>query len=229
MELRVVAHAENGFTSKFGIPRQSGLSSAETKIVFEPEFRSPEAVRGIEQFSHLWLIWGFSEGFANGSREFSPTVRPPRLGGNKRVGVFATRSPNRPNPLGLTVVKLCRVEHTERGEVLVVRGADMMNGTPIYDIKPYIAYADSVPDAVSGFADETAGYALTAELPKDLTKNYSEDFLAQLREILENDPRPSYRQDGEREYSFEFSGCAVSFKVEDGRAVLTRLEKSERK
>ena len=222
MELKVIAKIENGFTGKFGIPRQSGLCSAVSKIVFEPEFQSPEAIRGIEDFSHLWLIWDFSESHRDG---FSPTVRPPRLGGNRRIGVFATRSPFRPNSLGLTCVKLLGVEHTARGDVLLVSGADLMNGTPIYDIKPYIAYADSVPDAVSGFADDFSEYSLDVSIPDDLKDNIAADDLAPIIEILKNDPRPSYQDDPTREYSFEYADYSISFTVDGGVLTVTKLMK----
>lgn len=222
MELKVIAKIENGFSGKFGIPRQSGLCSAVSKIVFEPEYRNPEALRGIEEFSHLWLIWDFSEAHRDG---FSPTVRPPRLGGNKRVGVFATRSPFRPNSLGLTCVKLLGIERTSRGDVLLVSGADMMNGTPIYDIKPYIAYADSVPDAKSGFADNFSGYELKVNIPEELKNVISPDDLAPLTEILKNDPRPSYQDDPEREYFFEYADYFVGFTADGGTLTVTTLKK----
>lgn len=228
MELKIIARIENGFTSKFGIPRQSGLCSAVSKIVFEPEYRFPEALRGIDGYSHLWLIWQFSESVRD---DFRPTVRPPRLGGNKRVGVFATRSPFRPNSLGLSCVKLLGIEHTrEQGDVLLVSGADLMNGTPIFDIKPYIAYADSRPDAVSGFAEKFTDYALTVEIPEILLKNVAEEDRQPLAEILKNDPRPSYQQDSERIYSFEYKNYAVGFTVDGQRLKVVRLESlSQRK
>ena len=223
MELKVIAHIENGFGSKFGVPRQSGLCGIKSRIVFEPEYASPEAFRGIEQFSHLFVIWGFSEGFAAGlSREFSPTVRPPRLGGNKRLGVFATRSPNRPNPIGLSVVKLLDIG---RG-YLTVSGGDMANGTPVYDIKPYLRYADCVPEAVSGYADAHSADRLKAEIPDALGRTLPEAVIKDIKEILENDPRPQYRDDG-REYFFEYAGYDFGFRVEDGRAILGHAEKKK--
>ena len=229
MELCTIAKIENGFVSKFGIPRQSGLSSAESRIVFEPKFRSSEALRGIENFSHLWLIWQFSEGFASkpgGRRGFCATVRPPRLGGNKRIGVFATRSPNRPNPIGLSVVKLLRVEHTaDRGDILVVSGADLMNGTPIFDIKPYIAYADAVPTAVGGYSD--ADFGLDVSVPYEIVHKISPDDLAIITEIIRGDPRPSYQNDPEREYIFDYGGYSVGFKVDEKSAIVTKIEKRE--
>lgn len=222
MELKVIAKIENGFSGKFGIPRQSGLCSAVSRIVFEPDFRNPEAIRGIEEFSHLWLIWDFSESHRDG---FSPTVRPPRLGGNKRVGVFATRSPFRPNSLGLTCVKLLGIEHTPHGDVLLVSGADLMNGTPIYDIKPYIAYADSVPDAKSGFADDFSGYSLNVSVPEELKNNIAGVDLVPLTEILKNDPRPSYQDDPTREYCFEYADYSVGFTVDGDTLTVTKLTK----
>ncbi len=220
-ELTVIARIENGFTSKFGIPRQSGLCSAVSTIVFEPEFRAKEALRGIEQFSHLWLIWQFSESLG---KKFSPTVRPPRLGGNTRVGVFATRSPFRPNSLGLSCVKLEGIEHTrDRGDVLLVSGADLMNGTPIFDIKPYIAYADSRPDAVSGFADGSANYRLEVNIPPELLKKIRPEDEKPLREILQSDPRPSYQHDPERVYSFEYKDYSLSFKAGDEVITVTDI------
>lgn len=222
MDLKVIAKIENGFSGKFGIPRQSGLCSAVSRIVFEPEFRNPEALRGIEEFSHLWLIWDFSESHRDG---FSPTVRPPRLGGNKRIGVFATRSPFRPNSLGLTCVKFLGVEHSPNGDVLLVSGADLMNGTPIYDIKPYIAYADSVPDAKSGFADDFSGYELNVNIPEELKNVISGGDLVPLTEILKNDPRPSYQDDPTREYCFEYADYSVGFTVDGGTLTVTKLLK----
>lgn len=221
----MIARIENGFTSKFGIPRQSGLCSAVSQIVFEPEFRAPEAVRGIEEFSHLWLIWGFSEAETNG---FSPTVRPPRLGGNKRIGVFASRSPFRPNSLGLSCVKLEKVVVTkDRGTVLYVSGADMLNGTPIYDIKPYLRYADSRPEAVGSFADEARNYSLEVHFPDELKAGIPPEDIAVLEEILKYDPRPSYHTDPDREYSFEYSRCFISFRVEGGRLIVTKAGRRE--
>ena len=191
--------------------------------MFEPEFRVKEALRGIEQFSHLWLIWQFSESLG---KKFSPTVRPPRLGGNTRLGVFATRSPFRPNSLGLSCVKLEGIEHTrDRGDVLLVSGADIMNGTPIFDIKPYIAYADSRPDAVCGFAEEFSGYKLEASIPPELLRKIPPEDAAVIEEILRNDPRPSYQNDPERVYSFEYKNYSLSFKAGDGVITVTKLEK----
>lgn len=221
VSLAVIAHIENDFHDKFGIPRQSGLlPEMESQIVFEKEYRDPSALKGIEGYSHLWLLWEFSE---NRREKWSPTVRPPRLGGNKRVGVFATRSPFRPNPVGLSSVRLQRIEHTaDRGDVLVVTGADLMNGTPIFDIKPYVRYTDSHPDAVSGFADAVKDYALTVEDPDNLLDAFEEKDRASVRTLLENDPRPSYQDDENRRYGILFGDYEIRFTVAD--AILTVRE-----
>lgn len=218
MEITPIAKIENGFVSKFGIPRQSGLCTALSRVVFEPEFRDPSAIRGIEGFSHLWLIWQFSEAVRSG---FSPTVRPPRLGGNRRVGVFASRSPFRPNSLGLTCVKLVAVESSPRdGKFLVVSGADLMNGTPIFDIKPYLPYADSRPDALSGFAEGPEDYALEVIIPPEQLEAVAPDDRAAITELLRCDPRPSYQHDPERIYYFEYKNYRIGFRV-DGKLLET--------
>ena len=224
--MRPIAHLRNAFPTKFGLPRQSGLVPELTStIVFEPEFRVPEALRGIESYSHLWLIWGFHQavrecGKAGGGTEneasWRPTVRPPRLGGNTRMGVFATRSPFRPNPLGLTVVKLLVVEESAEGLVLVVGGADMMDGTPIYDIKPYLPYVDSVPDAVGGFTQETADYHLDVDFPEALLACIPKDQRETLLGVLAQDPRPAYQHDENRVYGLPFAGVDVKFTVAGG-------------
>lgn len=222
-QIKPVAYIHNGYNSKFGIPRQSGLvSEVISEIVFEPEFADPEALRGIEQYSHLWLIWHFSEATQN---KFSPTVRPPRLGGNKRVGVFATRSPFRPNSLGLSSVRLLEVKKTPAGSVLVVSGADLMNGTPIFDIKPYVKYSDCHPDAECGFSDEFKDYSLDVIIPEELRKSLSDDEINALAGILKGDPRPSYQNDPERIYSFEYGNLAVSFKVKDNTLTVTDIRR----
>lgn len=224
MQINIIARIENGFHSKFGIPRQSGLCSAVSKIVFEPEFRSPEAIRGIDGFSHLWLIWEFTHAR---SEKFRPTVRPPRLGGNTRVGVFATRSPFRPNPLGLSCVRLIGIERsTNRGEILLVSGADLENGTPIYDIKPYIPYADSYPDAIGGFADSFSNYSLEVVIPPEIQKNIREEDSVPIRQILKNDPRPSYQDDPDRIYCFEYKDYSIGFRVVGDRLEVTEAERS---
>ena len=221
-EMKVIAHIHSDFSEKFGIPRQSGLvESLQAQIVFTPAYRDPEALRGIEEFSHLWLIWQFSE-FV---REWSPTVRPPRLGGNARMGVFATRSPHRPNPLGLSCVKFERVEKTAQGPVLLVSGADLMDGTPIYDIKPYLPYSDCKSDARSGFAPERAP-ALQVEVPQAFAALLPAEKLEALRGVLAQDPRPSYHRDPAREYGMRFAGFEVHFQVEDGVVRVKRIEKA---
>ena len=221
--MKIIARIHNDFKEKFGIPRQSGLSGElKSVIVFEPEYRNPEALRGIEGYSHLWLIWQFSEAIRD---DWSPTVRPPRLGGNKRVGVFATRSPYRPNPIGLSSVKLISVEATENdGYVLIVSGADMLDGTPIYDIKPYIAYSDCHADAISGFADPVKDYSLNVDFCKELLSKI--DVLKQnsLIEILRQDPRPSYQNDPEREYGMRFANYEIFFRVDGDTLTVTRVE-----
>ena len=212
--MRIIARIHSDFSSKFGIPRQSGLvDSLRATVVFEPEFRSPEAFRGIEGYSHLWLIWQFSECVSE-EGSWSPTVRPPRLGGNKRVGVFATRAPYRPNPIGLSSVKLEEVRlHTPDGPVLVVSGADLMDGTPIYDIKPYLAYVDSHPDARDGFALAQKEGVLTVNCPDSLLACLPESKRQSLLDVLAQDPRPQYQNDPDRIYQFEFAGAHVEFSV----------------
>ncbi|MBR2504782.1 MAG: tRNA (N6-threonylcarbamoyladenosine(37)-N6)-methyltransferase TrmO, partial [Elusimicrobiaceae bacterium] len=209
-ELKVIAHIKTDFKTKFGIPRQSGLVDLEALIVFTPEFRNDDALRGIEDFSHLWLIWNFSKAKRD---DWSPTVRPPRLGGNKRVGVFATRSPFRPNSIGLSSVKLLGVEKTENGTVLKVSGADLMDGTPIYDIKPYLPYTDCHPDAVGGFADEKLKDSLQVDFSKELLNKIPEGKRSALIELLSEDPRPHYITDDKRIYGFEFANFEIKFKV----------------
>ena len=218
-EMKIIAHIYTAFDEKFGIPRQSGLSeSARGRIVFEPEYRRAEALLGIEGYSHLWLIWKFSESVRE---EWSPTVRPPRLGGNKRVGVFATRSPCRPNPMGLSSVRLERVLFDgKEGPELIVSGVDMLNGTPIYDIKPYLSYTDSHKEAVCGFADEVMDYRLEVVWPEAVPALLSEEQRQELSELLSQDPRPGYRHDNEepgRVYGMSYAGHDIRFTVEDGR------------
>ena len=210
--MKIIAHIFNDFPKKFGIPRQSGIiESLQGRIVFEPEYRNPEAIRGLEEFSHIWLVWEFSEAKRD---EWSPTVRPPRLGGNVRKGVFATRSPFRPNPIGLSSVKLERIETDPKlGPVLHVSGADLMDGTPIYDIKPYIAYTDSHPDAVSGFAAKPAEYLLEVDFPGELLEKVPMEHRESLMAVLAHDPRPQYQDDPERIYGLEYAHLEVKFKV----------------
>ncbi|MBD5099671.1 MAG: tRNA (N6-threonylcarbamoyladenosine(37)-N6)-methyltransferase TrmO [Clostridiales bacterium] len=216
-----IAHIRSDFSSKFGVPRQAGLvEELRAAVVFEPPYRVPEALRGIEGFSHLWLIWEFSK---NKRQNWSPTVRPPRLGGNQRMGVFATRSPFRPNPIGLSCVKLEGVELSgPDGPVLVVSGADLVDGTPIFDIKPYIPYADCRPEAVGGFAGAAPEGALTVDIPPDLMERIPEDRRAALAGVLAQDPRPHYQDDPQRVYGFGFAGLEVRFRVAGG--VLTVVD-----
>ena len=212
--LKCIAHMKSDFPDKFGIPRQSGLvDELESIIIFEPEFRNPDALRGIEEFTHLWVIWQFS---ASVRDEWSPTVRPPRLGGNTRVGVFATRSPFRPNPIGLSSVRLLRVEESkEYGTVLRVAGADLMDGTPIYDIKPYIPYCDIHNDATGGFTDRTGDFILKVDISDSCLENIPCDKRDALLSLLSHDPRPSYQQDPNREYGLSFAGMNIRFRVQD--------------
>ena len=213
MTLKVIAHIHTAFPTKFGIPRQSGLvDSLRGEVVFTPEYRNADAVRGLEDFSHIWLVWQFSGAVRD---SWSPTVRPPRLGGNTRMGVFATRSPFRPNPLGLSSVKLEAIEHRpDVGPVLIVRGADLMDGTPIYDIKPYIPYADCHPDASEGFTGQTRMHLLQVEFPPDLLARVPAADRDALTGVLASDPRPSYQHDPERVYGMEFAGLEVHFRVD---------------
>ena len=220
--MKIIARIHTDFKEKFGIPRQSGIAETLTAmIVFEPEFRVPEALRGIEGYSHLWLIWQFSEAMRD---DWSPTVRPPRLGGNSRMGVFATRSPYRPNPIGLSSVKLVSVENHEKyGAVLIVSGADMLDGTPIYDIKPYLAYTDSHPDAACGFADPVREYSLDVKISDELLSRVKEDKRDALLTVLAQDPRPSYQNDADREYGMKFADIEVFFKVSQGTLTVTNV------
>ena len=221
--MKIIAKIHNDFKEKFGIPRQSGLSGELiSKIVFEPEYRNPDALRGIDGYSHLWLIWQFSEAVRE---DWSPTVRPPRLGGNKRVGVFATRAPYRPNPIGLSSVKLERIEATaNEGTVLYISGADLLDGTPIYDIKPYLAYVDSHPDATDGFAENVRNYALKVAFCKELLSKIDISKQKSLIQILEQDPRPSYQNDPEREYGMRFADFEIFFKVDGESLTVTRVK-----
>ena len=214
--IQVIARIKSDFPTKFGIPRQSGLvDSLRATVIFEPEFRNPDTLRGIEGYSHLWLIWQFSEAIR---KDWSPTVRPPRLGGNTRMGVFATRSPFRPNSLGLSSVKLLGVEHTaEYGTVLHVGGADLMDGTPIFDIKPYIPYGDSHPDATGGFTDTAGEFLLDVDFPEVLLALLPEDKREAAIGVLSHDPRPSYQKDADRIYGLSFAGFDIRFTVSENR------------
>ncbi len=218
-ELKVIGHIYNDFNEKFGIPRQSGLlPNMISTVIIEKEYSSPDAFRGIEDFSHLWLLWEFSE---NKNAKFSPTVRPPRLGGNKRVGVFATRSPFRPNSIGLSSVKLEEVKNVAGQIQLLVSGADILSGTPIYDIKPYIRYTDSHPDAISGFADEFADYSLNVNFPAELLDKIEPNNRDTVVRLLQQDPRPSYQEDKDRVYSVSFGKYDIKFSV-DGKTLTVK-------
>ena len=221
--MRPIAHIHSDFATKFGIPRQSGVvGSLQAEIIFEPEFRSRDAVRGLEAFSHIWLIWEFSE---NVRADWSPTVRPPRLGGNVRMGVFATRSPFRPNPIGLSCVRLEDITFSDaRGPVLHVAGADLMDGTPIYDVKPYLPYADAHPEALGGFAPSPKE-TIEVECPPELLQKLPEGRREALLGVLAQDPRPQYQNAPERVYGMSFGGWDVKFRVKDG--VLTVLSLAE--
>lgn len=220
--MKIIARIHTDFSTKFGIPRQSGMiETLKGRIVFEPGYRNAEALRGLEGFSHIWLIWKFTETLRV---DWSPMVRPPRLGGNKRLGVFATRSPFRPNPIGLSSVRLERIElRTPEGPVLHVLGADLMDGTPIYDIKPYIAYADSHPDAVSGFVEPLEESELSVDLPEALLAEIPGEKCTALKEVLANDPRPSYQDDPERVYGITFAGMNIRFTVKGKKLTVTDI------
>lgn len=224
--IRPIAHIESDFPAKFGIPRQAGLVEAlEARIVFEPEYRNPDALRGLEGFSHIWLIWQFSEAVRD---DWSPTVRPPRLGGNTRMGVFATRSPFRPNALGLSCVRLLAVEREGKdGPALKVAGADLMNGTPIFDIKPYVPYADCRPEASGGFAPE-AEARLTVAFSGQSRENIPAEKLRALTGVLENDPRPRYQKDAQRIYALEFAGMEIKFSVSDGLLTVVSADRKQK-
>lgn len=222
MKIAPIAQIRNDYTAKFGVPRQSGLArAAQSQIVFEPPFRNPDALRGLEEFSHLWLIWEFTKA---APAPFSPTVRPPRLGGNQRMGVFATRSPFRPNRLGLSCVKIEGITlHSAEGPVIQVSGADLMNGTPIYDIKPYLPYADCIPDALGGFADRVAREALQVDCPPEWMECLPAEKREALRETLAQDPRPSYQHDPERVYGMAFGDWNVRFRVTGDTLTVTEI------
>ena len=224
--MKIIARIQSDFPTKFGIPRQSGLvESLKAKIIFEPEYRNPDALRGLTDFSHLWLIWQFSEALRD---TWSPTVRPPRLGGNRRMGVFATRSPYRPNPIGLSCVKLEAIDWSaENGPILTVSGADMMNGTPIYDIKPYLPFVDSHPEAMGGFADTVKDNSLQVHCKAELLDIVPADHQQALLELLAQDPRPSYQQDPNRIYGMEFAGMEVRFQVSETTLQVVEISRKE--
>ena len=221
--IQPIARMRSDFATKFGIPRQSGLvEELRSTIVFEPEYRNPDALRGIEEFSHLWLIWQFSEAVRQG---WSPTVRPPRLGGNTRMGVFATRSPFRPNNLGLSSVRLLGVEHTaEFGTVLHVGGADLMDGTPIFDIKPYIPYGDCHMDATGGFTDRAGEFLLQVDFPQELLEKLPPDKREAAKAVLSHDPRPSYQRKEDRIYGLTFAGQDIRFTVREDRLTVVEVK-----
>ena len=221
--VKIIGHIRTDFASKFGVPRQSGIvDTLEARIEFEKEFAQAEAIRGLEGFSHLWIIWQFSEAVRS---KWSATVRPPRLGGNKRVGVFATRSPFRPNAIGLSSVKIKKIEpDTPKGPVIYVTGADLMDGTPILDIKPYLAFADSHPDAVDGFAGQVVYQKVQVVFPKELLEMIPEEKREALLGVLEENPVPHYQNDPERVYGFGFAGKEIKFRIQDGVLTVVRVE-----
>ncbi|MBQ7822293.1 MAG: tRNA (N6-threonylcarbamoyladenosine(37)-N6)-methyltransferase TrmO [Clostridia bacterium] len=223
--MEIIAHIYNGFETKFGVPRQAGIvNDVVSEIVFEKKFRIPEAFRGLEDFSHIWVLWSFSEAICG---EFSPTVRPPRLGGNKRMGVFATRSPFRPNSIGMSALKLEKITFDpERGPVLTVLGADMKNGTPIYDIKPYLPGFDSIPDAVGGFADSTRSHSAEVIFPDKLYNKLPSDIARAVKAILSHDPKPSYRHD-DRIYGMEYSGYEIKFTYTNDKIEVVDIKTAE--
>ena len=221
--IRPIAHIHCDFKEKFGIPRQSGLiDSARAKIVFLPEYRNPDALRGLDGYTHLWLLWQFSEAVRS---EWSPTVRPPRLGGNKRMGVFASRSPFRPNPIGLSSVKIVSIDlNTSKGPIIEVAGADLLDGTPIYDIKPYLAYTDSHPDAASGFALTSDAPKLDVEISEEILEKIPTDLHQSVIDILAEDPRPGYQDDPSRIYTMHYATLEICFKVEGSTLTVTEIK-----
>ncbi len=231
MELKTIAKVHTDFPAKFGLPRQSGIVDELCgTIVFESPYRNPDALRGLEGYSHLWILWGFSESFASAKNEnnanWSPTVRPPRLGGNRKVGVFSTRSPNRPNKIGLSCVRIRKIEYDgENAPTILVAGIDMMDGTPVYDIKPYLPYVDSHPEALGGFAAEHLEDNLEVEFPEELLRKIPEEKRQALWKVLEQDPRPSYHHDETREYGFEFAGFEIKFNVSGNKAIVYSVSK----
>jgi len=224
--VKIIARIHNGFSAKFGIPRQSGLApSVLSRILFEPEYQNADALRGLEEYSHLWLIWEFSQA----KREaWSPTVRPPRLGGNKRMGVFATRSPFRPNPIGLSCVKIEKIIlHGEAGPEIIVSGADLMDGTPVFDIKPYLPYADCHPDAKSGFAGAVWERQLQVDCPAECLSMIPEEHRKAVMDLLSQDPRPSYQQDPERVYGMNYAGMNIRFTVSGDTLTVKEITKEQ--
>ena len=224
MKMNVIAHVYNDFTTKFGIPRQSRLVDTPSRVVLQPPYNLPDAVRGLEEFTHIWLLWEFSENVREDGK-WSATVRPPRLGGNVRKGVFATRSPFRPNPIGLSCVKLEKITYEESGPVLHILGADLMNGTPFYDIKPYVTYSDCIPEAVGGFSEKVKDYRVEVRIPETVRETVGAKQLPLLTEILEQDPRPSYQEDPERVYGMEYGGMEIKFRVSEGVLTVVSAER----
>lgn len=224
--MKIIAHINTDFKEKFGVPRQGGLvKSAMGKIVFEEEYRDPSAIRGLEEFSHIWVLWEFSKAK---TEKWSPTVRPPLLGGNKRMGVFATRSPYRPNAIGMSVLKLERIEFDKmEGPVIFVSGCDMIDGTPIFDIKPYLPYADCIPDAKAGFTKDVKERTLEVKIDRNMLEKFPAEKRDLLKEILKNDPRPSYQNDAERIYGFEFCGFEVKFTVSEKQLNVISVKSAE--
>jgi tRNA-Thr(GGU) m(6)t(6)A37 methyltransferase TsaA len=225
--LEIIAKIKSDFPTKFGLPRQSGLAPALISyIVFEPKYRNKDALRGLDEYSHLWVLWNFSENEREG--EWSPTVRPPKLGGNERVGVFATRSPFRPSPIGMSCVKIESIEFTENlGYVIGISGADMMDGTPVYDIKPYVPHADLKIDAVGGFADTVSNYQLKVEIDNTLKEKLPPDKIDELKDALKEDPRPSYIENDDRTYGFYFGKYEIKFTVKEKILTVTDITKKD--
>lgn len=229
MDIRPIAYIRTEFPEKFGVPRQSGLAKGlRGRIVFEPQYRNPDALRGLEGFSHIWLVWEFSANRSTG--KWQPTVRPPRLGGNAHIGVFATRSPFRPNPLGLSCVAVESIElSTDEGPVITVKGADLMDGTPVYDIKPYIKYADSRPEAVCGYVDGLEESPLKVVFPSEISSKVPDkSVIPALMDVLRLDPRPSYHDDPQRIYGLSFGGLNVRFRVEGEVLTITDIQTAPR-
>ena len=224
MKMNVIAYVYNDFTAKFGIPRQSRLVDTPSRVVLQPPYNLPDAVRGLEEFTHIWLLWEFSENVREDGK-WSATVRPPRLGGNVRKGVFATRSPFRPNPIGLSCVKLEKITYEESGPVLHILGADLMNGTPVYDIKPYVTYSDSIPEAYGGFSEKVKDYQLEVVIPPECMTLVPEQKRDILCESLSQDPRPSYQEDPLRVYGMEYADMEIKFTVAEGILTVKKIEK----
>ena len=223
MNMNVIGHVYNDFSTKFGIPRQSRIVDTPSRVVLEPPYNLHDAVRGLEEFTHIWLLWEFSENVREDGK-WSATVRPPRLGGNVRKGVFATRSPFRPNPIGLSCVKLEKITYEENGPVLHILGADLMNGTPIYDIKPYVTYSDCIPEAIGGFSEKVKDYRVEVVIPEVWMNRIPQEKQPLLTAILEQDPRPSYQEDPERVYGMEYGGMEVKFCVSQGVLTVVSVE-----